>query len=158
MSDRARTFALINGDVLARCISAIHEISPNFEKPWSVSLVPYQKKRTNKQNELLWAGPLRDYAEQFFVNGLCYSEKVWHEHLKREFLPEEETPGLTKAGYTKWEYTPSGERVLVGSTGDLTTKGFSDYIEKIYAEGAKAGIRFSEKSTRYLIELRRGKQ
>lgn len=98
--------------------------------------------RNNNQNALMWAGPLRDISEQVWPDGVQYSAETWHEHFKREFLPEHADTELTKEGYQKWVYLPSGERILKASTGDLTTKGFSLYLEQIYAFGSQHGVRF----------------
>ena len=49
-----------------------------------------------------------------------------------------------KEGYRKYEETPDGKRILIGSTQKLTKHGFSLYMEQIYAYGADLGVRFSE--------------
>jgi hypothetical protein len=100
------------------------------------------KPRKPDQNALMWTGPLKDIAEQAWWNGKQYTAEVWHETYKRLYLPEEEAEGITKAGYKKWDYMPNGERVLVGSTTQLTVKGFAIYMEQLYADGAKMGVRF----------------
>jgi hypothetical protein len=100
------------------------------------------KARKQTQNDLMWAGPLADIAEQAYVNGRTYSAEVWHEHMKAEYLPEEYDPELTKEGYRKWDYKPNGERILVGSTTQLTVKGFAQYLTQIEAYGAGLGVMF----------------
>ncbi len=100
------------------------------------------KARGPDQNSLMWAGPLADIAAQAWVDGRQFSAEVWHEHFKREYLPEEFDPELTKEGYRKWDYTPAGERVLIGSTTQLTKRGFSQYLEQIEADGAGMGVQF----------------
>lgn len=100
------------------------------------------KPRTADQNALMWAGALTDMEKQAWVAGRQYTAEVWHEHFKREYLPEEAEEGITKDGYRKWAYLPTGERVLVGSTTMLTKRGFSEYLEKIYAFGAGLGVQF----------------
>jgi len=100
------------------------------------------KARGMDQNALMWVGPLADIAAQAWVDGRQFSADVWHEHFKREYLPEEFDPELTKEGYRKWDYTPAGERVLVGSTTQLTKRGFSQYLEQIEADGAGMGVQF----------------
>ena len=102
------------------------------------------RQRKLDQNSLMWVGPLKDISEQGYINGRRYSDVVWHEHFKAEFLPEEFDEELTKAGYKKWDYTPTGERVLVGSTTQLTVKGFSQYLEQVYAFGANLGVMFHQ--------------
>ena len=100
------------------------------------------KARGMDQNALMWVGPLADIAAQAWVDGRQFSADVWHEHFKREYLPEEFDPELTKEGYRKWDYTPAGERVLIGSTTKLTKRGFSQYLEQIEADGAGMGVQF----------------
>lgn len=102
----------------------------------------YVKPRINEQNAAMWSGSLKDIAEQAWVDGRLYEKKVWHEYFKRKYLPEEYIEGETMEGYRKWDITPSGERVLIGSTTQLTTKGFGTYMEKIYAHGGSLGVLF----------------
>lgn len=105
-----------------------------------------QKVRGLDANARMWAGPLKDIATQAWVNGRQFSAEVWHEHFKREYLPEDDDPewhGLVKDGYRKWDYTPAGARVLVGSTSQLTKKGFARYLQQIEADGANMGVMFS---------------
>ena len=95
------------------------------------------KARKLDQNAAYWAGPLRDIAEQAYVKGRQYSADVWAEFFKREYLPEEFDPELCKEGYRKWEYMPSGERVLIGSTTQLTVRGFAQYLTQVESYGAQ---------------------
>lgn len=101
------------------------------------------KPRKIDQQKLMWVGALKDISEQAWVSGRQYSADVWHEHFKREYLPETYIEGETQECYEKWAYLPNGERVLIGSTTKLTTKGFSKYLEQVYAFGAGLGVRFS---------------
>lgn len=102
-----------------------------------------QKARKPDQNALMWAGPLRDIAEQGYVNGRAFTAEVWHEHFKREFLPEDFDPSLCKDGYRKWDVTPAGERVLVGSTTQLTVRGFALYLQQVEAFAqTELGVQF----------------
>jgi hypothetical protein len=105
------------------------------------------KVRTVDQNALMWSGALPDIANQAFVAGKQFDEETWHEHFKREYLPEDDDPYLAELvknaeSYRKWKVLPSGERALVGSTGDLSKYGFSQYMEQIYAFGASLGVLF----------------
>jgi hypothetical protein len=112
-------------------------------KPLEFVLREAIKPRKMDQNALMWAGPLKDIAEQCWVQGRKFSVEVWHEHFKREYLPEQFQDGMTKESYQKWDMTPSGERVLVGSSTDLTVRGFSEYLEQIHAYGGSMGVKFS---------------
>lgn len=106
------------------------------------------KVRSPDQNALMWTGPLRDISEQAYVGGRRYSAEVWHESLKRDYLPEDDAPDLCELvkdplTWRKWDMTPNGERVLIGSTTQLTKKGFSMYLEQVEAYGAMLGVQFS---------------
>lgn len=100
------------------------------------------KARKPDQNALMWAGPLKDIAEQARIVGRRFTAEVWHEYLKKEFLPEHFDPLLCKEGYVKYAMAPDEERVLIGSTTQLTVKGFAQYMEQVYAFGGNLGVRF----------------
>lgn len=107
------------------------------------------KVRSLDANSLMWAGPLKDMAEQAYVGCRSYSAEVWHEHLKKEYLPEEYDERYTKDGYRKWDTGPDGSRILVGSTTQLTKAGFSIYLEQVYAFGASLGVEFHANPREY---------
>lgn len=111
-----------------------HPIEAVFREP--------VKARKPDQNALMWVGPLSDIAEQGYVQGRSYSAPVWHEYFKAQYLPEEFDPELCKEGYRKYDYTPAGERVLIGSTTQLTVKGFAQYLEQVIAFGVNIGVQF----------------
>lgn len=118
-------------------------------KPLEVVLREEPKARRLDQNAAMWAGPLADIAAQAWVDGRQFSAEVWHEHFKREHLPEEtdpELPLLVKSPetYRKWGETPRGERILTGSTTDLSERGFALYMRCIEVEGASLGVLFHE--------------
>lgn len=112
-------------------------------KPLELVLREKPVKRGQDANARMWAGVMRDLAEQAYVNGRTYSAEVWHVHCKREFLPEDFDPELCLDGYRKWEVLPSGGRQLVGSTTQLTRKGFAMYCEQIYALAGDLGVMLS---------------
>lgn len=114
-------------------LSIIANAPLDSDKPLEFILREEVKARKPDQNALMWAGPLRDIEEQAYVNGRTFSADVWHEHFKRMFLPEEFDPALCKEGYRKWDYTPAGERALVGSTKQLTIRGFALYTKEVEA-------------------------
>jgi len=111
-------------------------------KPIEFVLREHVKPRKPDQNSLLWAGPLKDISEQAWVEGKRFSAEVWHEHYKRLYLPETYIECITKDGYVKWAETPKGDRVLIGSTTQLTVRGFAEYLEKVHADGANMGVMF----------------
>ena len=125
-------------------ITAIQNAPIDLERPIEVIIREEQKGRSLSANALMWAGPLNDIANQAWVHGRQYSALIWHEYFKEKFLPDFPDPKQVKEGYRKYEETPDGRRVLVGSTNKLTKYGFNLYIENIYAYGADLGVRFSE--------------
>ncbi len=138
-----RTFLLPNEDARERAIASLRNAPIDPAKPLQFVLREEVKARKPDQNALMWVGPLRDIAEQGWLNGRTYSADVWHEYFKREYLPEEFDPSLCKEGYRKWDYTPAGERVLVGSTTELTVRGFALYLQQVEAfAGRELGVRF----------------
>jgi hypothetical protein len=112
------------------------------------------KARTQDQNALMWSsGCLQCIAEQLWVEDgkggkRLFAADTWHKYFKIEFLPDEANEPyiheLVKNpdSYRKWTVLPNGERELNGSTTDLTKYGMTQYMEKIYAYGAKAGVMF----------------
>lgn len=123
-------------------IAVLRNMPLDAEKPLEAMFREEVKARKPDQNALMWAGPLRDIAEQGYVDGRSYTAEVWHEHFKAEFLPEVFEPELCKEGYRKYDYTPSGKRVLIGSTTQLTVKGFALYLQQVEAFGASLGVLF----------------
>ncbi len=103
------------------------------------------KGRKLDQNALMWVGPLKDIAEQCWIDGRSYSADIWHEYFKEQFLPEEFDQELCKnEQYRKWDESPGGRRLLVGSSTDLTIKGFAQYLDQIHAFGGSMGVEFHE--------------
>lgn len=114
-----------------------------------IELIAREEVKTRKldQNAAMWAGPLKDIAEQAWVNRRQYSIEVWHELFKAEYLPETDDPDLAELvkdpdTWRKWDHTPKGDRVLVGSTTQLTVKGFARYLQQVCAYGAQLGVEF----------------
>lgn len=142
---QTRTIRLVTEEVRANAHRVLDNIPIDSVKPLEMILREEKKARGLDQNAAMWAGPLADIAQQGWVSGRQYSAEVWHEHFKREYLPEDddpELPILAKDGYSKWGFTPAGERVLVGSTTQLTRKGMTRYLQQIEAFGASLGVMF----------------
>lgn len=119
---------------------------------------PKSKQRGLDANARMWAGPLKDIAAQAWVGEgrerRQYSAELWHEFYKQEYLPEEDDPDLDRLvkdpeTYRKWDYDLRGQRVCVGSTTDLSRRGFAIYVEQIEAHGAGMGVRFSVNPREY---------
>jgi hypothetical protein len=139
----SRKIRLVGEQQRETVLALVANLPVDSAKPLEVLVREEVKARKLDQNALMWVGPLKDIAEQAYLNGRSYSDVVWHHHFKAEYLPEEYDPELCKdESYRKWDYTPTGERVLVGSTTDLTIKGFSIYLEQVYADGANMGVEF----------------
>lgn len=125
-------------------INALQNAPIDSQHPLEVIIRKEQTSRSLSANALMWAGPLNDIAQQAWVHGRQYSALVWHEYFKEQFLPKLHDPEITKEGYKKYEETPEGKRILVGSTSKLTKLGFSNYMEQIYSYGASLGVKFTE--------------
>lgn len=146
MNFQTRTLRLVDDNVRRLAIAAVQNAPAGVE----VVLREPTKTRGLSQNALMWASALKDIAQQAWFDGRQFSEKVLHEHMKREFLPEATDPELDRLvkdpeTWKKWEYLPDGERVLVGSTTKLTTYGFGQYMEQVFAFGASLGVMFGVK-------------
>ena len=139
-----KTIRLIGTAQKEVAINLIQNAPIDSEYPLEVIIREEQKARSLSANALMWAGPLNDIANQAWVHGKQYSSLIWHEYFKEQFLPEFANPEITKEGYKKYEETPDGKRILIGSTSKLTKHGFSIYMEQIYAYGANLGVRFTE--------------
>lgn len=148
-SDRAtyadRPFFVLNEEVRQRAIAAISNAPIDPLRPIQVLIREAPRKRKLDQNAALWAGPLRDIAEQAWLDGRQFSAEVWQIYFKRQLLPEEFDPALCLESYKKWEIDPAGDPILVGSTTQLTVKGFAEYVEQVTAFGASLGVVFHTK-------------
>lgn len=142
-----RTFVLdseIRVEAAARFIAANWRQMLAAGHAMALRCYEHKEQRTREQQSLMWIR-VGEIAAQAWVGGRQYSDEVWHEQLKREYLPDEEGPTKRcRKGYRKWDVMPSGERVLVGSTTQLTTFGMSEYMDQVMAYGAiDLGVRFA---------------
>ena len=144
-----RVFAIRSNRELEQAQFVIRNIPVDPESPIQITVSEEVKARKPDQNALMWAGPLKDIAHQVYLDGRTYTPELWHEYFKKEYLPEEYDPELCKEGYQKWDYDPSGDRVCIGSTTELTIKGFSQYLEQIYAFGADQCVQFGIDERRF---------
>lgn len=140
-------FTLISESVRASAMTVIKNLP--VDGSMDVIVQPFKRVRSPSQNSLMWGAMLSDIAEQAWVEGKQYHSDVWHEHLKREFLPEgneEDYERMVTKDYRKWEYLPNGERVCIGSTTHLTTFGMNWYLGRVERYAAHdLGVRFSAK-------------
>lgn len=118
-------------------------------KPLEVVIREKQRVRKLDQNALYHAGPLKDIADNAWIENQQFSAASYHEFFKRSFLPEDNVAeadpanGYVKDGYRKYEQTIDGGQHLVGSTTQLTVHGFSDFLEQVFAFGSSLGVSFS---------------
>lgn len=125
-------------DLACRVIGQLPE---DGDSPIEVVVREQPRQRNLDQNSLMWVA-LTDISRQVYLSGRTYDADSWHEYFKRVFLPENPEEGMVLESYQKWAFLPNGDRVLRGSTTDLTRRGFSDYMERIYAFGAEHGVQF----------------
>jgi len=142
---QTRTILLRAEAQLETAIAMLRNAPLDPDKPLELVLREESKVRGLDANAAMWAGPLRDIAEQAWYGDppRQYSEKTWHETYKRLYLPEEFDAELCREGYRKWDHDRDGERVLIGSTTQLTVKGFAQYMTQVEADGAGMGVMFS---------------
>lgn len=141
---QTRKILIRGADQKALVKNAIDNLPLDPDSPLEVVIREQVKSRSADQNSLLWA-VITEISNQAWIDGMQYSPDVWHEFLKREFLPAELDTDLTKDGYVKWADGPDGYLVLLGSTTQLTKRGFSEYMEQVYAYGANLGVQFHER-------------
>ena len=119
------------------------------DHPIEILIREQVKKRKMSLNDMMWAGPLKDFERDAVHDGRRFEAKVWHEHLKELFLPDESDfdfdPLHVTDGYRKWITGPRrGAQMLVGSTTQLTDKGMRHYLLQIEAEAAtEYGVTFT---------------
>lgn len=142
-----RTFVL-DGDerveAAGRFVAANWRAMDTAGHPMAIRCYEHKERRTLEQQSLMWIR-LGEIADQAWVGGRQFSAEVWHEHFKREFLPDEDGPTKhCRKGYSKWAVMPNGDRTLIGSTTQLTTAGMGEYMEQLQAYGAgELGVRFA---------------
>ncbi|MCR4299736.1 MAG: recombination protein NinB [Gallionella sp.] len=144
---QTRKIRLVGTLQLETAENMIRNAPLDSERPLELILREESKGRRLDQNAAMWAGPLRDIAEQAWVDGRQFVAEVWHEHFKRKYLPENDDLELAllvknPETYRKWDVTPRGDQVLVGSTTQLTERGFFIYMQQIEADGAGLGVEF----------------
>lgn len=122
-------------------------------KPYQVVIEPEKKKRSIPANARYWAGTLKDIERDARYEGQAYRAEIWHEHASELFLPDEADFDFDPShvtdpdSYRKWEYPPMlKHRRLIGSTTQLTQKGFSFYLLRTesYFASPPFNVRFTE--------------
>ena len=144
-----RQFVLRDDKDLQRAAACMRNAPLDPAKPLELVIREAQPMRKKPANDRMWAGQLKDIEQQAWVDDGTgkkrrYRDVVWHDYFKRAFLPEQYGEGITRhVEYRKWAVAPDGERVLVGSTKDLTPRGFALYLQEVEAFGANLGVQFS---------------
>jgi NinB protein len=141
-----QTLILANEKVQRNALTIIANLP--VDGTMQVVIGPKKKVRTPDQNSLMWVGPLADISEQAWFRGKQYTAEYWHEIFKRMFLPEGHEEDfdrmVTKEWKGKWEFDLNGDRMLIGSTTQLTTFGMSQfYMPQVEAFASQdLGVRF----------------
>ena len=109
--------------------------------PLRVMVAEKRSSRRLELNSFMWAGVLDQIARQVCVQGTWFSAETFHEHLKREYLPER-----CARGVEKWVYHADDTRSLRMSTSDLDDDEFADYLLAIQGHAASEwGVAFTER-------------
>jgi hypothetical protein len=133
----------------ATMIALASNLPLDADNPLEVVVRERVKTRGLDANARMWVGPLKDIAQQVWSDGRQFTEMVWHEYFKGAYLPDDGAPesdpanGHVKDGYRKWDFKPDGSPMLVGSTTQLTKRGFALYLTQVEAFGANMGVEFS---------------
>lgn len=146
MNFQKRTIYLRGPDQVQTLLNLIPNLPLDADRPLQITIEEFRPARKLSQQAYLFAGPLKDISEQAWLNGKQYSVDVWAHYFKVQLLPEEFDSVLCKDSYQKWRYDPAGNRVLTGSTTELTVKGMADYITAILAFGGSLGVQFTERA------------
>ena len=125
-----RTFPIQSMIELKPRFRAAYEIAQWFlqtGKPVELKIVERKSKRSIEQNKRLWA-ILRWMAANIWIDGQLFSDVVWHEQCKRNFIGMEEIK------------LPDGSIFLQGiSTTTLSVAEFGYYMTQIEAWCANQG-------------------
>ena len=144
-SFQKRVIYLRGPDQVQTLLALIPNLPLDAERPLQITIEEYRPARKQDQNALMWAGPLKDISAQAYVDGKRFTAEAWHEMFKEEFLPDEFDSEQCRDGYIKYTIDPKGNRRLIGSTTQLTVRGFSRYLEQVMAFAANLGVEFHEK-------------
>lgn len=144
-----RTIRLVGEEQRKTARVVIDNLPVDAEHPLEIVIREEVRKRGLDANACYWKR-LTEISEQAWIDGRRFSAEVFHEHYKQTFLPEDDDPELPilvkdSENWKKWDFTPTGARVCVGSTTRLTKLGFSRYLEQVMAHGAQLGVIFTER-------------
>lgn len=107
-------------------------VAKQFTEPFEIVLRPIKAKRTQDQNRRMWA-LLREVAATVWIDGRQFTDEVWHEHFKRQFIGQEEIT------------LPSGATEIRGiSTTTLSVADMGTYMDEITRWCAEQGFPIAE--------------
>ena len=99
-----------------------------FADGFEIVIRPIKAKRTADQNRRMWA-LLREVAATVWIDGRQFTDEVWHEHFKRQFIGQEEI------------VLPSGAVEVRGiSTTTLNVADMGRYMDEISAWCVEQGF------------------
>jgi hypothetical protein len=102
--------------------------------PMEVVCREFKPKASDPQRALIWIIN-EQIAQQAWIGGRQFDAETWHEHCKREMLPDE-----CASGVKKWRVTPTGDRELNMSTEHLDREEKTAYIDALLAYAASLGV------------------
>lgn len=137
MSALSRTFVLRNADnakALHNFLKQNASAMSDQGQPLEVRVSVWKPRASDAQRSLIWVIN-QQIADNAWVAGRRYDAESWHEHAKRELLPE-----VTNKGVKKWRVLASEERVLNMSTEHLDREEKTEYIDKLLAFAGSLGV------------------
>lgn len=132
-------------------VAAIKNAPLDAQSPLEVVIRESAKVRKQSQNAAMWAGIHADFAAQAWVNGRQSDAETWHEHFKKQFLPEAHDPRLDElvkdpASWEKWREDIDGELRCVGSTTKLSKKGMAEFMRAVEGLAMEYGVQLSARA------------
>ena len=133
-----RSFLLRSDVQVQTALNIINHLPLDDKKPIEVLIREKPRVRGLDQNGY-YHMRIGEIAEQAFIRGRQFSHDVWHEHAKKEIMPEEIT---TKDGVkrSKWIEMPNGDLTVISTT-QLEKGCFAEYTTMVEAFGSSLGVR-----------------
>lgn len=137
MSQLARTFVLRSGEDAQRLISFLRHNAPaaiDAGEPLEATVRVHKPHASDAQHNTIRLIN-EQIARHAWIRGRQFDHDCWHEHIKRELLPE-----VNSRGKKKWRYLPDESRELAMGTTDLNREEKSAYIDAQMAYAASLGV------------------
>jgi len=144
-----RTIKLMNESIRDNAVKQVQNLP--CDGSIEICIRPVTKTRSESQNKRHWAAVMKDISDQAYVGGKQFSVEIWHSFLKAKFLPSPECEDIAllvknPEKYQLFADMPDGSVKCVGSTTQLTVRGFSEYMESVQAWAVtECGVMFSAK-------------